>query len=104
VWTVRLATLEARASYLDLALAELLGNALEAHRAAAKLLNAVEEVAGRQDFAHTHVASVQSRERRPRPRGELGRRKPLALMLRALALAVVVSMAFMLTTWLTTLR
>ena len=34
LWTVRLANLETRARYLDLALAELLGNAPEAHRAA----------------------------------------------------------------------
>ena len=44
VWTVRLANLEARARYLDLALAELLGDAPEAHRAAARLLTEPEKI------------------------------------------------------------
>jgi len=38
LWTVRLSNLETRARYLDLALARLLGDAPEAHRAAARLL------------------------------------------------------------------
>ena len=47
VWTVRLANLEVRAGYLDLALAELLGNAPEAHRAAARLLSELADVVER---------------------------------------------------------
>jgi hypothetical protein len=103
VWTVRLANVEVRASYLDMALAELLGNAPEAHRAAARLLSELEEVAERQDFADSHAAPVPRREREGPRRGVL-RGKPVLLVLRVLVLALVVSTAFMLTTWLSTLR
>jgi plasmid stabilization system protein ParE len=103
VWTVRLANLEARASYLDLALAELLGNALEAHRAAAKLLTELEEVAEHQDFAHSKAAPPPPRERVGPRHGRVWAKPPL-IGLRVLVLAVVASAAFMLTTWLSAFR
>jgi hypothetical protein len=103
VWTVRLANLEARARYLDLALAELLGDASEAHRAAAALLTEVEEAAERQDSAQSQVAPVPLRARHRAPRGGVWAKPPLVVF-RVLVLAAVVSAAFMLTTWLTTLR
>lgn len=102
MWTVRLATLEARARYLDLALAQLLGNAPEAHRAAARLLTELVDAAER-PAAHPHVVP-----RPPRKRGSPSRHKlsatPALLGLRVFVLAVVASAAFMLTTWLSTLR
>jgi len=78
VWTVRLANLETRASYLDLALAELLGNAPEAHRAAARLLAELAEVAEQQEA----VASMSPRQERSATRREV-RTKPLLLGLHA---------------------
>ena len=102
IWTVRLANLEVRASYLDLALAELLGDAPEAHRAAARLLVELADVVEQQEAAYSHASSAPVRERRrPRTRWTA---KPLLLGARMLAFAVVASTAFMLTTWLTTLR
>jgi len=62
LWTVRLANLEVRARYLDLALAELLGNAPEAHRAAARLLAELADVVEQQEAAYPHLAPVQPRE------------------------------------------
>jgi plasmid stabilization system protein ParE len=104
VWTVRLANLEARASYLDLALAELLGNAPpEAHRTAARLLSGLEEVAEWQDFAHSKAAPPPPRER-VGPRHVRVWAKPPLIGLRVLILAVVASAALMLTTWLSAFR
>jgi hypothetical protein len=103
VWTVRLANLEVRASYLDLALAELLGNASEAHRAAVKLLPELEEVAEWRGYAHSPVAAMPARERSRRRRTDLWS-KPLVLGLRVLVLAAVTATAFLLTTWLSVLR
>jgi hypothetical protein len=102
MWTVRLANLEARARYLDLALAQLLGNAPEAHRAAARLLTGLADPAERQ-AAHPQVAPPPPRIRRSPPRHKLSA-KPALLGFRVFALAVVASAAFMLTTWLSTLR
>jgi hypothetical protein len=102
VWTVRLANLEARARYLDLALAQLLGNAPEAHRAAARLLTELADPAEPQ-AAHPHAAPLLPRNRRSRPRHVLSAKAAL-LGLRVFVLTVVASAAFMLTTWLSTLR
>jgi hypothetical protein len=102
VWTVRLANLEARARYLDLALARLLDNTPEAHRAAARLLTELADVAERQ-AAYPHVAPPPPRIRRRRPRHVFSA-KPLLLGLRVFVFAGVASAAFMLTTWLSTLR
>lgn len=102
VWTVRLANLEARARYLDIALAQLLGNAPEAHRAAARLLTELADVAER-PAAHPQVAPPLPRIRRSPPRHKLSA-KPALLGLRVFVFAVAASTAFMLTTWLSTLR
>jgi len=102
LWAVRLGNREARARYLDLALAQLLGNAPEAHRAAAKLLTQLADVAERQ-AAYPHVAPPPPRIRRSPPRHKLSV-KPTLLGLRVFVFAVVASTAFMLTTWLSTLR
>jgi hypothetical protein len=102
LWAVRLGNREARARYLDLALAQLLGNAPEAHRAAAKLLTQLADVAERQ-AAYPHVAPPPPRIRRSPPRHKLWV-KPALLGLRVFVFAVVASTAFMLTTWLSTLR
>jgi hypothetical protein len=100
VWTVRLANLEARASYLDLALAELLGDAPEAHRAAAKLLTELEDVVEEQDAGYPPAArALPERKRRRQPWA-----KPLVLGMHLLAFAAVAATAFVLTTWLTALR
>jgi hypothetical protein len=105
VWTVRMANLEVRARYLDLALAELLGSAPEAHRAAAKLLLELADVVEQQKAAELSVAPVPRRERRraPRRRRDLWPR-PLLVGLRVIVFAVVASTAFMLTTWLSAFR
>jgi hypothetical protein len=101
VWTVRLANLEVRASYLDLALAELLGSAPEAHRAAARLLCELEEVVERQEAGYSRVVPMPREPRRvPRPVWA----KPALLGIRVFAFAVVASTAFLLTTWLSALR
>jgi len=103
VWTARLGNREARASYLDLALAELLGDAPEAHRAATRLMLELVEVVEEQKPVYP------PNSRRP-ARGRYATRrqgfwaKPLALGLRVLAFAIVASTAFMLTSWFTTLR
>jgi hypothetical protein len=99
---VRLANREARARYLDVALDQVLGNAPEAHRAAARLLTELADAAERQ-AAYPHVAPPPPRIRRNRPRHKLSV-KPALLGLRVFVLAVVASAAFMLTTWLSTLR
>jgi hypothetical protein len=104
VWTVRLANLEARASYLDLALAGLLGDAREGHRAAARLLSELADLVEQQEVGHP--------QRMPRPRRAEQRSallhktwgKPVLLGLRVLVFGVVASTAFILTTWLSTLR
>lgn len=103
VWTVRLANLEARARYLDLALTQLLGNASEAHRAAARLLTELADVGEQQQAAYPHVVPRPPRKRRGPPRHKLSE-KPALLGLRVFVFAVVASTAFMLTTWLSTLR
>ncbi|HJQ51817.1 MAG TPA: hypothetical protein VJ838_14980 [Gaiellaceae bacterium] len=101
-WTVRLANLETRARYLDLALAQLLGNAPEAHRAAARLLIELADVTERQ-AASLHVAEPPPRIRRSPPRHKLSA-MPALLAFRVIVFAVVASTTFMLTTWLSTLR
>jgi hypothetical protein len=105
VWTVRMANLEVRARYLDLALAELLGSAPEAHRAAAKLLLELADVVEQQKAGELPVAPVPRREprRAPRRRRDVWPR-PLLVGLRVIAFAVVASTAFMLTTWLSAFR
>ena len=103
VWTVRLANLETRARYLDLALAELLSDAPEAHRVAARLLTELAHAVEQQEASYPHVAAKRPRPQRREPRHE-PRAKPLLLTLRVIALAVVASMTFMLTTWLSALR
>jgi hypothetical protein len=102
VWTVRLANLEVRARYLDLALAELLGNAPEAHRVAARLLSELAEVVEQQKAAYSRVASVPQRGRGTATRPVWT--KPTLLGVRVFAFAIVASTAFLLTTWLTALR
>lgn len=104
LWTVRLRRLEARARYLDVAIAELLGDAPGVHRAAARLVTELANAAGQ-------LEDVELRTRAPQPRRERrgnGRQrvwaKPLVLGFRVLVFAAVVSTAFMLTTWLITLR
>ena len=101
-WTVRLANLETRARYLDLALAQLLGNAPEAHRAAARLLIELADVTAQQ-AASPHVAAPPPRIRHNPPRRKLSA-KPALLGFRVIVFAVVASTTFMLTTWLSTLR
>jgi len=103
VWTVRLAGLEVRASYLDLALAELLGSAPEAHRAAAKLLSELADVVEEQEAAYSSVAAVPPRTRPAASRRRVLQR-PLLLGFRVAVFAVVATTAFMLTTWLTAFR
>jgi hypothetical protein len=102
VWTVRLVNLEARARYLDLALAQLLGDAPEAHRIAARLLTELAGVVAQQGGGHSH-STVRPRERHGAPR-HAARTKPLLLALHVFALAVVASTTFMLTTWLSALK
>ena len=101
VWTARLANLEARARYLDLALLEVLDDASEAHRAAARLLIELPEEI--QEAAEQQPAAMP-----PRGKHNLRRRtrmaKPLQLGLNSLIFALVASTAFMLTTWLSALR
>jgi hypothetical protein len=103
MWTVRLAQLEARARYLDLALAELLGNAPEAHRAAAKLLVQLADMVDRQEAAQPPPTPAQLRKQRCHPRRELWT-KPLVSGLRTVVFLGVAGTAFMLTTWLNALR
>jgi hypothetical protein len=104
VWTVRLANLEVRARYLDLALAELLGNAPEAHRAAARLLGELAGVVARQEVDLSLVGPRPPRGERPHaPRNKIWQRTQL-LGIRVVAFAVVASTAFLLTTWLSTVR
>jgi hypothetical protein len=103
VWTVRLANLEARARYLDLALAELLGDAPEAHRAAARVLSELADVVEQQEANLSHAAPLPRRRQRRARRRELPR-KTVPPGLRILAFAVIASTAFVLTTWLSTLR
>jgi hypothetical protein len=102
VWTVRLANLEVRARYLDLALAELLGNAPEAHRAAARLLAELADVV-EQQAAPTPPVSASPRSLRGVLHPRLWSR-PLALGFRALVFVGVAGTAFMLTTWLSVFR
>ena len=103
LWTVSRANLEVRAGYLDFALAELLGNAPEAHRLAARLLAKLTDVVEERETAYPPVAAVPPRRQRSTPRHELWA-KPLRLGVRILAFAAVASTAFMLTTWFSTLR
>ena len=103
VWTVRLANLEAHASYLDLALAELLGNAPEAHRAAAKLLCELEDVVELQEAVYAPAARVPRREPRRPARRDIWVKTQL-LGSRAVVFVVVAGTAFVLTTWLSALR
>jgi len=103
LWTVRLSNLETRARYLDLALARLLGDAPEAHRAAARLLVELADVVEQQEAAYSQVVAGPRRQRRRARRYEVWP-KPLLLGLRLAVFVVVVSTAFMLTTWLATLR
>ena len=104
VWTVRLANLEAHARYLDLALAELLGNAQEGHRAAARLLTKLEDVVEQQKTQASDDAPAEPRTRRPRDARREASSILLMLGFRVLLFAIISSTAFMLTTWLTTLR
>jgi hypothetical protein len=103
LWMVRLANLEVRAYYLDLALAELLGNAPEAHRVAARLLAAQTEVKELQ-AARTFDPAPVARRRGLRATRRQRLAKPLVVSLRVLLFATVSTTAFMLTTWLTALR
>lgn len=103
VWTVRLANLEVRAHFLDLALAQLLGNAPEAHRAAARLMAELAEVVEQQEAADPDDLVLSRRRRHPDRRRESGA-KPLSLGLRVFAFGLIASTAFLVTTWLTALR
>jgi hypothetical protein len=103
LWTVRLANLEVRARYLDLALAELLGNSQEGHRAAARLLTKLEDVVEQQKTQASDDAPAEPRTRRPHARREASS-SLLIRGFRVLLFAIVSSTAFMLTTWLVTLR
>jgi hypothetical protein len=101
-WTVRLANLKVHARYLDVALAQLLGNVPEAHRVAARLLSELSDVVEQQETAQVHVAPARPREhRRPPPQWVA---EPVLLGLRMVVFVAVVSTAFMLTTWLSTFR
>ena len=102
LWTVRLANLEARARYLDLALAEFVGDSLEAHRAAAKLLAEMPEVVQHQEAADPQPAAPPREKHDHRRWQRIA--KPFQLGLNALIFAVVAGTAFMLTTWLSALR
>jgi hypothetical protein len=104
VWTVRLANLEARARYLDLALAQLLGSAPEAHRAAARLLAQLADVAEQQETAHPPPSPPRRPGRRGSHRNEGPASRAFRLGFRAVAFAVIASSTFVLTTWLTALR
>ena len=101
-WTVRLANLEARARYLDLALAKLLGDPREGHRAAARLLANLADLGDLQEPQTSDHQSTRSRTAQHRPTRRHWTRLP-ALGLRVLLFAIVSSTAFMLTTWLTTI-
>lgn len=103
VWTVRLANLEARARYLDLALAELLHDASEAHRLAARLVGELGEAVEHQEAADPRSTATRPQLRRSARLHELWT-KPLLLALRVLMFGVVASTVFMLTTWLSALR
>jgi hypothetical protein len=103
VWTVRRANLQASARYLDSALAEVLGNAREAHRAAARLVAELTDVVVRQDVADQGTVSSARSGQLTGVRRKAAAR-PLLLPFRVLAFAVVAGTAFVLTTWLTTLR
>jgi hypothetical protein len=103
VWTVRLASLEARARYLDLALAELLGNASAAHRAAARLLCELEDVVEQQLAAQPDAGQARPRKRPRAPRRNVWLKPPL-IGIRVVAFTIVAGTAFILTTWLSTLR
>jgi hypothetical protein len=103
VWTVRLANLEARASYLDLALAELLNDPAGAHRAAARLLTEMEELVDQPPVPNSQFRPAPRRKHRSRTyRGV--RAKPLPLAVRVFAFALVASATFMLTTWVSAFR
>jgi hypothetical protein len=103
VWTVRLANLEVRARYLDFALAELLGNFPEAHRAATRLLTELADVGEQQEAAQPAEALVRRRARpRTRPRDLWVKAQLLGA--RALVFAFVAGTAFFVTTWLSALR
>jgi hypothetical protein len=128
VRTVRLANREARARYLDLALAELLGNAPDANQAAARLLSEMANVGKQQEASLSPLAAAQPRKQRrvlhsgacrngqpeahasiqPRKQRRVlhsgAWKKPLALGLRVITFALVAGTAFMLTTWVNTLR
>lgn len=99
-WTVRLANLEVRARYLDLALADLLGDAPEAHRAAARVLLELADVVEQQEAVCRRVVPLP--QRRASHRGVPT--KTLLPGFRALAFAVIAATTFVLTTWLSTLR
>jgi hypothetical protein len=98
LWTVRLGKREARSRYLDLALAGLLGDVPEAHRVAARLLF---ELA---DPREQEAADQRTESVRPRRQRRKGPAKPLLVGLRVVVLSAVASTAFMVTTWLSTLR
>jgi len=102
-WTVRLANLEARARYLDLALAKLLGDPREGHRAAARLLaNLADLVEQQEPQAPDHQPRHPLAPEHSAIRGHWARLPVFGL--RVLLFAIVSSTAFMLTTWLTTVR
>jgi len=102
-WTVRLANLEARARYLDLALAKLLGDPREGHRAAARLLaNLADLVEQQEPQAPDHQPRHPLAPEHSAIRGHWARLPVFGL--RVLLFAIVSSTAFMLTTWLTAVR
>lgn len=93
LWTVCLAGAEASSSYLDVALAEVLGNAPEAHRVAARLLMETGEE------PEPRITPPSQRPRRVARRRD-GRARLALVGLRIVVLGLVTSTAFMLTTWL----
>jgi Fe2+ transport system protein B len=101
LWAVRLGNREARSRYLDLALAELLGDSREAHRAAARLLAELADVVEQEQAADSPSPLSEERRRVPSPRIWA---RPVLLGARVFVFALVASTAFMLTTWLSALR
>jgi Fe2+ transport system protein B len=101
LWAVRLGNREARARYLDLALAELLGDSRDAHRAAARLLAELADVVDQEEVADSQSPLSGERRRVPSPRVWA---RPVLLGVRVFVFALIASTAFMLTTWLSALR
>ena len=99
-WMTRLANLDERATYLERALAELVGNTPDGHRTAAMLLSEMTVVAEQQRAALARAVLMSRREGSDPYQAAWA--KPAVLGFRIFAFTVVASSAFMLTTWLRT--